>query len=121
MTRRAAVVFHADGQLQCLPAEVVRRIINRPAISPVPASDLGLSFVQGRVAATVELGSGPHALVCDHASDTVTLSGVTVQQVGFFDTEAGCLMWQGDRIEDLDVASCLTSALNNSTTSGAAE
>ena len=120
MTRRAAVVFQTDDRLQCLPAEVVRRIINRPAISPVPASELGLSFVQGRVAATVELGSGPHALVCEHASDTVTLSGVTVQQVGFFDSEAGCLLWQGDRIQDLDVAGCLTSALN-STNSGAAE
>ncbi len=120
MTRRAAVVFQTDGRLQYLPAEVVRRIINRPVISPVPASELGLSFVQGRVAATVELGSGPHALVCEHATDTVTLSGVIVQQVGFFDIEADCLLWQGDRVQGLDVASCLTAALN-SRTSGAAE
>ena len=120
MSRRAAVVFLANGGMHCLPADTVRRIITRPAVSPVPASGLGLSFVQGRVAATVELGSGPHALLCDHDSDAVTLSGVTVQQVGFFDTEDGYVLWQDERLADFDVEQCLVASLS-STTSGAAE
>ncbi|MEZ4223052.1 MAG: hypothetical protein R3B13_19065 [Polyangiaceae bacterium] len=111
MSRRAAVVFRTKQGLFGLPAEVVQRIATRPVVSPVPASGVGLAFLQGRVAATLLLGSGPHTLLCEHDSDAVALSGVLVEQVGFFDTVDGHLSWRGQSVPDLDVRAYLNGAL----------
>lgn len=120
MTRRAAVIFEARDGVYSLPVEVVRRIVTRPPISKVPASELGLSFVQGRVAATAQLGDGPQALLCEHDADAVTLSGVSVHHVGFFDVDDGQVLWQGQRVPQMDIEGCLSAGLH-ATTSGAAE
>ncbi|HMR04128.1 MAG TPA: hypothetical protein PKA88_00055 [Polyangiaceae bacterium] len=120
MTRQAAVIFESRDGTFSLPVDTVRRIVTRPPISPVPASELGLSFVHGRVAATAQLGDGPQALLCEHDSDAVTLSGVSVHHVGFFDVEEGQVLWQGKRVPPMDIENCLSACLSR-TTSGAAE
>ncbi len=108
---KAAVLLDTPEGLRFVDAQVVRRIFARPATTAIPSSRVGLSLLLGRTALTLDLGSGPHALLCDVEGDAIALGGLRVDRVGFFDELGDGICVDGENVLPFDVAAKVASFL----------
>lgn len=109
--RVAAVLIESSLGRRYVQASLVRRIDARPSPTAIPGTRVGLSLVASRSAVTIDLGSGPHALVCDVDGELALLAGVDVEQVGFFDGHEDAIDFDGARVPRLDVRAVALAAL----------
>jgi len=103
--RSAAVIVRRPEGRAFVRAEHARQIVPEPVISRVPGSALGMALVSGRVLGVLELGQPSGALlVCQPQGETVALSGLTIESVGFYPLDAsGAVLVDGESIPELYV------------------
>ena len=95
----AGVIIARRGELLFVGAEIAERVVERPVISRVPGTDLGMALVLGRVTSVVELDEGGgELLVCNVDGEPIALSGLSVVGAGFYEVDG-----QGVRHRDLHV------------------
>jgi hypothetical protein len=120
-SRRAGVVVTTDDRRFFVPAEVAKKLISEPTITPVPGTDFGMALVSGHVVAVVWLGkSSGAALVCEVEGEILALAGVAPQQSDFFEAAPGGVRVDGERVPDLDVAA-IARALSRRMSGGTGE
>lgn len=95
----AGVVVKRRGELLFVGADVAERIVERPVITRVPGTDLGMTLVLGRVTSVVELeDGGGELLICNVGGEPIALSGLNVVGAGFYDVDG-----EGVRVADTHV------------------
>ena len=95
----AGVIVARRGELMFVGADIAERIVERPVISRVPGTDIGMALVLGRVTSVVELGEGGgQLLLCNVGGEAIALSGLNVVGAGFYDVDG-----QGVKLEEAHV------------------
>jgi hypothetical protein len=106
--RVGGIVVRRGDALGFVPAEVARRVVQRPVVSRVPGTDIGLALIAGRVIAVVavapERSTAPELVVCDIGTDLVALSGLEVVEAGTYDREGDVVVLHGQPVPLFDVA-----------------
>lgn len=68
-----------------IPAEVGKRVLRRPRLSPIPRSALQMTLVEGQVVAVVSLGPEATELVlCTLRGQQLAISGARVLDTGSY-------------------------------------
>lgn len=107
-SERAGVVLDVAGGAFFVSADVAVEVAERPAVTRVPGSGLGVALISGRVVAVVTAGEhSEHTLLCDVGGDGVALDGVRVHQVGTFPATAEGVSWAGQHLRELDVGAAI--------------
>jgi hypothetical protein len=93
------VIVARRGELLFLGSDMAERIVERPVISRVPGTDIGMALVLGRVTSVVELGEGGgELLLCNVGGESIALSGLSVVGAGFYEVDG-----QGVKLADAHV------------------
>jgi hypothetical protein len=112
MALAAAVVVRGPSGRAFVRADSARQILAASPISRVPNSRLGMALVAGRVVSVVELGAASGALLlCDFAGEPVAFSGLDIERVGLFETDAHGANVDGERLPELVLGDLVTAAL----------
>lgn len=102
---RAGVIVRLQGERRFLAAHWVRRFVPPPTLSDVAGTGLTMALVDGQVLAIIAVGPRGSALtVCEVGGELVGLLGADPEAVGFFETRAGGVSFQGGAALELDVA-----------------
>ena len=100
----AALIVRQGENLAFIPAAHVARIVQRPAVSAVPAADFGMALIGGHVVPTVEVGPDRAvAIWCRRGDDEVALLGLSVVSIGFYPAEDGRLRVNGEWVPAFDI------------------
>jgi len=84
----AGVVVTLDEQLYFVPAEVAGRIVQRPVVTRVPGTHIGMALIGGRVVTVIHVGPRrDELLLCEVEGELLALSGLSVCGSGFYPRE----------------------------------
>lgn len=105
MSAGAGLLLSTAGKRHFLPAFMVEGVVPMPRLSVVPGSHVKLALVRGRVLSVLELGPpSSHLVVCVIDGEPVGLSGMNVEQSGFFEPRAEGVSVDGTLVGTLDLA-----------------
>lgn len=108
VARSAGVVVEFEGRLCFVPANVAQRIVSKPVVSRVPATELGMALVNGRVTSVIDVEQGgSDLLVCDIEGEAVALSGLKVYGCGFYPRRGNGIALGNELVPELDVTALL--------------
>src|SRR5690606_1225701 len=111
MSAGAGVVIRVADQRRFVSAARAKEIVSGAVISPVPATNIGMTLLSGRVIPVIQVGPEHDLLlVCELDGETFALSGASVVQAGFFEQSGDGVLFDGERVPPLDVAAELTRA-----------
>ena len=109
MAQRAGLLVKRGTELSFLPAASVRCLAPSSRLSQIPWDTARMALVGGEVVPVLELGDATGVLVlCEVRGQTVALSGLAPEQVGFWtETEQGVSV-HGVNVPLLDLDAALT-------------
>ena len=107
-SRAVGLLVRRGDELCFVPGTIAEKVVRRPVVTRVPAVHLGITLVDGRVVAVVEVGEpverGGNLVLCALEGETVALSGLDVVDSGAFDEADGGVLVGGERVPPFDVA-----------------
>jgi hypothetical protein len=105
------VVVGIGEEVYFAPAAHVRIVSERPIVTTVPGTSLGMALIDGRVVPVLALGQarGP-LLLCDHEGETVALAGLAILSTGTYPVVGSDVVVGERRIGHLDVSSHVLAA-----------
>ena len=104
-SRRSGIVVERDNRRYFVPAEIAKKLISEPTVTPVPGADFGMALVSGQVVPVVGLGKSSGALlICEVEGEVLAVAGVAPQKSGFFEAAPGGVRIDGQIVADLDVS-----------------
>lgn len=105
MSGGAGLVLRVRGERRFLPALLVESIVPTPRLSAFPGSALRLALIGGRVVPVLELGEQQSQLVLSRVDgEALALSGVEVEESGFFQAEGDGVRLGDELIAPFDLA-----------------
>lgn len=107
----AGVVVSLDEALYFVPAEVAGSIVQRPVVTRVPGTSIGMALIGGRVVAVIDVGPRrDELLLCEIESEPFALSGLSVQGSGFYPVEGDQVRVGDQLVSGFDVKGALVKA-----------
>jgi hypothetical protein len=111
MTTLAGVLIEHRAEKRFVDARAAQRVVRPVAISMVPGTSLGMTFLGGRVISVVELGPareelGPareELLVCELHGELVAFAGLHVLAAGFFEVAGDGVLFGSEIVAPLDL------------------
>jgi hypothetical protein len=108
MASIGAVLVRTAERRAFIRADLLQQILPQPAISRVPASQLGMTLVAGQVISVLELGESTGALlVCTLDDELIGISGLSLERVGIFELRESMLSVDGQRLPELSLRELL--------------
>jgi len=109
--RGAGVVVSLDGERYFVPAEVAQAIVQRPVVTPVPGTTIGMALIGGRVVTVIDVGARrDELLLCEVENEPVALSGLSVHGSGFYEIVDGKAQVDDELVPEFDVKEALVEA-----------
>ena len=107
----AGVVVGLDNELYFVPAGVAEGIVQRPVVTRVPGTAIGMALIGGRIVPVIDLSPRrEELLVCDVDGEPLALSGLAVHGTGFYPREDDGVRVDGELLRELDVKSAVRRA-----------
>lgn len=107
----AGVVVGLDGERYFVPAEVAQSIVQRPVVTRVPGSEIGMALIGGRVVTVIDVGPRrDELLLCEVGGEPLALSGLSVLGSGFYPVEDGMVRVDDELVPIFDVKGALVKA-----------
>ncbi|MEP7050089.1 MAG: hypothetical protein ABJB12_07040 [Pseudomonadota bacterium] len=108
MAPRAGLLVKRGGERLFLAASIVRQLVPLPRLSKMPWDCAQMALVAGEIVAVVELAPPSGVLVlCEHAGQTLALSGLHAEQVGFWPATSAGVRVNGADVPALDLGLAL--------------
>ena len=108
MAQRAGLLVRRGGELAFLPAHVARSLVPLPRLSKIPWDSAQMTLVGGEVLAVLELGEASgELLLCEFDGQTVALSGLRADRVGFWPASESGVQIDGVSVPTLDLNAAL--------------
>jgi len=98
----------AAGELLFLPANVARSLLPLPRLTKIPWDTVQMALVAGEVVAVLALSEpGTELLLCEFEGESVALSGLTAERVGFWPASESGVSVDGVIVPALDLSAVL--------------
>ena len=111
MPHAAGVVVSLDDRLYFVPADVAGSIVQRPVVTRVPGTPIGMALVAGRVVTVIDVGPRrDELLLCEVDGEPLALSGLSVHGSGFYEQEGDQVRVDGQLVPGFDVKRALEEA-----------
>ncbi len=111
MPEAAGVLVSLGEELYFVPADVAGSIVERPVVTRVPGTSLGMALIAGRVVTVIDVGPRrEELLLCEVEGETLALSGLSVRGSGYYPLEGEQVRVDGKLVSGLDVKGALVKA-----------
>jgi hypothetical protein len=107
----AGVVVSLDEKLYFVPAEMAGSIVQRPVVTRVPGTHIGMALIGGRVVTVIDVGPRrEELLLCEVEGEPLALSGLSVCGSGFYSLEGDQVRVDDQLVPGFDVKAALLEA-----------
>lgn len=110
-THAAGVVVSLDDELYFVPAKMAEQIVERPVITRVPGTAIGIALIGGRVVTVIDVGPRrDELLLCTVEGELVAVSGLSVRGSGFYPSEGDGILVDGQLVPGFNLERALVDA-----------
>src|SRR4051812_7520261 len=108
MAPRAGLLVKRGSERLFVAASIARHLVPLPRLTQIPYDCAQIALVGGEIVAVLELAAPSGVLVlCDYEGQTLALSGLNAEEVGFWPETEGGVSVDGVDVPALDLGAAL--------------